>query len=188
MYKPASKAFPRIKSSQHTQISNWVTLVENRVLQSAQDDVAYYHSFVTADYVSILAIANDGRIPLVRQFRPALNSVTLEFPGGMRDGDEEPRTCAIRELAEEVGLEAASIEPLADFFPNSGRLGNRMWTFFTRNAAPVPGWRPESGVDSLMVSVPELFDLALAGKFDHGPHLAMLGMAVIKGLLTPPIG
>ncbi len=63
-----------------------------------------------------------------------------------------------------------------------------MWTFFTRSAAPVPGWRPESGVDCLTVSVPELFDLALAGKFDHGPHLAMLGMAVIKGLLTPPIG
>jgi hypothetical protein len=37
-----------------------------------------------------------------------------------------------------------------------------------------------------MVTVAELHALALDGSFDHAPHLAMLGMAVMRGWLPPP--
>jgi len=178
--------FPRIASSQSTRLSNWVTLVENRVVAAPQDEGAIYHSVDTMDYVSVLAVTADGRLPLVRQFRPAVRRFTLEFPGGMRDGDEAPETCAIRELAEEAGLAVTSVETLATMIPESGRLGNRMWTFFARNAAPIPDWRPETGVDHVMVSVGDLFAAALDGSFDHAPHIAMLGMAVIRGWLPRP--
>ena len=149
--------FPRIASSRNTRLSNWVTLVENRVVASPQEEEAVYHSIDTMDYVSVLALTADHRVPLVRQFRPAVRRFTLEFPGGMRDGDEAPETCAIRELAEEAGLAISSAQPLATFIPESGRLGNRMWTFFARNAVPIPAWRPESGVENMMVSVEDLF-------------------------------
>jgi ADP-ribose pyrophosphatase len=188
MNEAPSDRFPRIASSRTTRLSEWVTLVENRVVASAQEAGAIYHSFATADYISILVIAPDGRVPLVRQFRPALDRFTLEFPGGMRDGEEEPLACAIRELAEEAGLAVATVQPLALFHPDSGRLGNRMWTFFARDAMPIPEWRPEPGIECLMVDIDALFALALDGKFDHGPHLAMLGMATMKGLLSAPRG
>jgi ADP-ribose pyrophosphatase len=178
-----AKGFPRIASSRRTVLSEWVTLVENRVVASADDAGAIYHSIATADYVSVLAVTPDGRIPLVRQFRPALDRVTLEFPGGLRDGGEEPVACAVRELAEEVGLKVATAQPLALFHPDSGRLGNRMWTFFARDATPIPGWQPETGVEHLVVGVDELYARAMDGSFDHGPHLAMLGMATIRGWL-----
>ena len=119
----------------------------------------------------------------MRQFRPALDRFTLEFPGGLRDGEEEPAACAVRELAEEVGLKVATALPLALFHPDSGRLGNRMWTFFARDAKPIPHWKPEPGIEHLMVGIEELYGLAIDGSFDHGPHLAMLGMATMKGLL-----
>src|ERR1700722_1882387 len=118
--------FPRIASSTSTRLSDWVTLVENRVVVSPQDGGSTYLSIDTMDYVSVLAVTADGRVPLVRQFRPAVRRFTLEFPGGMRDGDEAPQTSAIRELAEEAGLAVSSIQPLATFIPESGRLGNRM--------------------------------------------------------------
>jgi ADP-ribose pyrophosphatase len=171
---------PRIASSKSTRLSNWVTLVENRVVGSALDEGAIYHSIDTMDYISVLAVMADRRVPLVRQFRPAVRRFTLEFPGGMRDGDEAPEATAIRELAEETGLAVSSIEPLATFIPESGRLGNRMWTFFARDAVPITDWRPESDVAPMMVSVADLFARALDGSFDHAPHLAMLGMAVIR--------
>jgi ADP-ribose pyrophosphatase len=178
--------FPRIASSRSTRLSNWVTLVENRVVASPQDQGAIYHSIDTMDYVSVLAVTTDHRVPLVRQFRPAVRRVTLEFPGGMRDGDEAPEACAIRELAEEVGLAVSSVRPLATMIPESGRLGNRMWTYFAGEAASIPGWRPESGVEHVTVSIEELFERAFDGSFDHAPHVAMLGMAVMRGWLPPP--
>jgi ADP-ribose pyrophosphatase len=179
-------AFPRIASSQSTRLSPWVTLVENRVVVAPDDKGAIYHSIDTMDYVSVLAVTADGRIPIVRQFRSAVRRFTLEFPGGMRDGDEAPEACAIRELAEEVGLAVSRVRTLAEMIPESGRLGNRMWTYFAPGAVAVPGWRPESEVEHRMVTVAELHALALEGAFDHAPHLAMLGMAVMRGWLPPP--
>jgi ADP-ribose pyrophosphatase len=183
MDETAAKGFPRIASSRKTVLSEWATLIENRVVTSSDDAGAVYHSIATADYVSILVVTPDGRIPLVRQFRPALDRITFEFPGGLRDGEEAPAACAVRELAEEVGLEVAIAQPLARFHPDSGRLANRMWAFFASNATPIPGWRPEAGVERTMVGIDELYALAIDGSFDHGPHLAMLGIATIKGLL-----
>jgi ADP-ribose pyrophosphatase len=179
-------SFPRIASSQSTRLSPWVTLVENRVVAAPDDGGAVYHSIDTMDYVSVLAVTADGRIPIVRQFRPAVRRFTLEFPGGLRDGDEAPEACAIRELAEEVGLAASRMRPLATMIPDSGRLGNRMWTFFAPDVVPVLDWRPEVEVEHRMVTVAELRALALDGSFDHAPHVAMLGMAVMRGWLAPP--
>jgi ADP-ribose pyrophosphatase len=179
-------AFPRIASSQSTRLSPWVSLVENRVVAAPDDAGAVYHSIDTMDYVSVLAVTADGRIPIVRQFRPAVRRFTLEFPGGLRDGDEAPEACAIRELAEEVGLAASQMRPLVTMIPDSGRLGNRMWTFFAPDAAPVPDWRPEVEVEHRMVTIAGLHALALDGSFDHAPHVAMLGMAVMRGWLPPP--
>jgi ADP-ribose pyrophosphatase len=179
-------AFPRIAASQSTRLSPWVSIVENRVVSAPDDNGAIYHSIDTTDYVSVLAMTADRRVPLVRQFRPAVRRFTLEFPGGMRDGEEAPETCAIRELAEEVGLAAPRLQTLAALLPDSGRLGNRMWTYFARDAVPIPDWHPETGVEHMMVSIAELHALALDGSFDHAPHVAMLGVAVIRGWLPPP--
>jgi ADP-ribose pyrophosphatase len=181
-----SISYPRISSSRKTRLSEWVSIVENRVVTSPRDEGAVYHSVATADYVSVLALTPDGRVPVVRQFRPAVDRFTLEFPGGMRDDDEAPDVCARRELAEETGLEVTTLQHLATFLPDSGRLGNRMWTYFARDAAAIPGWVPEAGVAFVMMSLDELFTRAHDGSFDHGPHLAMLGMAVINGLLPAP--
>jgi ADP-ribose pyrophosphatase len=178
--------YPRIASSQSTRLSPWVTLVENRVVADPDDNGAVYHSIDTMDYVSVLTVTADGRIPVVRQFRPAVRRFTLEFPGGLRDGDEAPEMCAIRELAEEVGLVVSQVRSLATMLPDSGRLGNRMWTFFAPDAVPLPDWRPETGVEHMMVTIAELHARALDGSFDHAPHVAMLGMAVMRGWLAPP--
>lgn len=56
--------------------------------------------------VAIVALTNDGRICLVRQFRPALGRVTVEVPAGKLDPGEDPLECAQRELREETGMEA----------------------------------------------------------------------------------
>ena len=94
-----------------------------------------YHSLRQADYVSVLAVTDDGRVPLVRQYRPALEKFTLGLLGRLRDGDEAPERAALRELGEEMGLQTISA-PSAQGCraPETGRLENRLWGFMVRSA------------------------------------------------------
>jgi ADP-ribose pyrophosphatase len=57
------------------------------------------------DGVCVLAVMEDGTVPLVRQFRQAVDRVLLELPAGVREIDEPPLEAARRELSEEVGAQ-----------------------------------------------------------------------------------
>lgn len=56
--------------------------------------------------VVILAMMDDGKFLLERQFRYPLNRVFIEFPAGKIDPQEDPLECAKRELREETGYTA----------------------------------------------------------------------------------
>lgn len=60
--------------------------------------------------VGIVAVTTDDQILLVRQFRPGPGRVLLELPGGMVEEDEEIERAARRELLEETGYAAESVE------------------------------------------------------------------------------
>lgn len=53
---------------------------------------------------AVVAVREDGKILMVRQYRPALERETLEIPAGARDSvTEDTMVCAARELEEETG-------------------------------------------------------------------------------------
>ena len=53
---------------------------------------------------AVVGVLEDGRILMVRQYRPALNRYTLEIPAGARDSvEEDPKDTANREIIEEIG-------------------------------------------------------------------------------------
>ncbi len=61
------------------------------------------------DWVNIIALTpNESALVLLRQFRPGVDAICLEIPGGMIDEGEEPLAAAKRELVEETGYEASS--------------------------------------------------------------------------------
>ena len=62
---------------------------------------------------AILPVLPDGRILMVRQYRNALDRITLEIPAGARDSvTEDTAVCARRELKEETGYSCGKIEKL----------------------------------------------------------------------------
>ena len=92
----------RILKRERIRLSDWVTIVARTV--AYPDGPEIYHALEQTDYITALAFAPDGRIPLVRQYRPALERVTWELPGGLLDAGEYPMACAARELVEEAGF------------------------------------------------------------------------------------
>lgn len=62
---------------------------------------------------AVVAVNNNGKLLMVRQYRNALDRFTLELPAGKLDAPDEPTIeCAIRELEEEAGYRAANMDYL----------------------------------------------------------------------------
>ncbi len=62
---------------------------------------------------AVVAVKEDGRLLMVRQYRNALNRETLEIPaGGLNGADEPTDIAAARELEEEAGYTAGKLELL----------------------------------------------------------------------------
>lgn len=82
------------------------TIVEfNRDTMKLPDGQTEYFDFIYhKGAAAVLPVLDDGRILMVRQYRNAIDSYTLEIPAGGKNGaDEPPLDCAHRELEEETG-------------------------------------------------------------------------------------
>ena len=76
------------------------------------------------DWVNVLALTDDGRMLLVRQFRFGIHDFTLEIPGGVIETGEDPVTAGVRELREETGYAGRSARLLAQVRPNPAIQAN----------------------------------------------------------------
>lgn len=71
--------------------------------------------------VSVVAVDDEQRIFLVRQYRAPIDADLWEIPAGKKDVEgEEPIVCAARELREEVGMVADHMEHLIDLHHSPG--------------------------------------------------------------------
>ena len=62
--------------------------------------------------VAIVPILPDGKMVFVRQYRYPVKKILYELPAGKLDSGEAPEHCALRELKEETGYMAKSLEKL----------------------------------------------------------------------------
>ena len=177
-------AQPTVLDRSDRPLSRWTTLVTRGVSVPGVEERQEFHSLAQADYVSILAVTPSGRIPLVRQFRPAVEKITLELPGGLLDEGELPAVTAERELFEETGFRLASPPRLLGrLCPDTGRLENGFWCFFAEiKEITDPAWRAERNVEPLLMGRLELRQAILDGQFDHALHIALVSMAIVHSL------
>ncbi|WP_170145745.1 NUDIX hydrolase [Rhodoplanes elegans] len=180
MHQPLPR--PEIVAISEIKNSPWVVTRQKSIRFAGRAGIHDYHSFAQADYVSSLVVAEDGTIPLVEQYRPAVEKFTLELPGGLHDTAGIPAEAAVRELREETGLTAVAPPiPLGNLMPDSGRLENRLWGFFINAGARANDWNPEDGIVTHFVSKRQLRELIASGEFDHALHIALIGLAVMYG-------
>lgn len=70
--------------------------------------------------VAILAITPENKIIMVEQYRKALERSIIEVPAGKLEKGESPETTAMRELEEETGFSADSLELIQSFSTSPG--------------------------------------------------------------------
>jgi ADP-ribose pyrophosphatase len=92
--------------------------------------------------VAALPVFDDGRVLLVRQYRYPVDERVWELPAGRLDPGETPEKGVLRELEEEVGLRAATLETICTFYTTPGFCDERMFLFRASALTAVPP-RPE---------------------------------------------
>lgn len=89
--------------------------------------------------VGIVAIDEEGRVLLIRQYRHPTGRELWEVPAGLRDVAGEPLIkTAQRELLEEAGYQAAHWQVLADFFTSPGISSERLRVYLARGLTRIP--------------------------------------------------
>ena len=69
---------------------------------------------------AVVPLKEDGTVVMIRQFRHAAGGFIYEIPAGTLHAGEDPVACAARELEEEIGYRAGSLEHLTSILPAPG--------------------------------------------------------------------
>lgn len=145
-----------------------------RVWNVISDTFDFAGAVLTRDYiahpgaVAVIAINDAQEILMIRQYRRPVGTFLWELPAGLRDvSGESMESAALRELAEETGYVASSIEHLITFHPSPGGNSESISIFFAQGLCAIdydyertgeevdlqPTWVPLSeAVDSVMAS------------------------------------
>jgi 8-oxo-dGTP pyrophosphatase MutT (NUDIX family) len=173
--------WPKIKSRRTIDISPWMKVIEREVEFAPGRPSELYHAVGQQDYIAVVAVTPDGLIPIVRQYRPALERFTWELPAGLVDeGEEAAETCR-RELMEETGFPAKTVHALGQYAPCTARLSNRVHSFFVATGPRAEGQTTEEGIEVRLVTPEELAGLIRSGEFVLQLHIGALFLAGIRG-------
>jgi 8-oxo-dGTP pyrophosphatase MutT (NUDIX family) len=109
---------------------------------------------------AVAICAFDGtNVFFIRQWRAPLDRAILELPAGTRDvADEDPAETARRELEEEVGLAAGSIEPLCATWNSPGWCDQETIVFLATDLTEVerrPNGIEEEAIEVVTLSMDE---------------------------------
>lgn len=137
--------------------------------------------------VGVVALAADGTVVLVNQYRAPVDGFVLEIPAGMRDIDEEPPlVTAQRELEEEVGYRATGWRELGSILSTAGVSNGVVQLFLATGLTSVgatPHGPEEETMDVLHVPFPEAIHMCMDDRITDSKSVGgLLRAARVLGL------
>ncbi|MBI5614604.1 NUDIX hydrolase [Candidatus Gottesmanbacteria bacterium] len=163
-------------SSKIVYSSPYLSLREDRVIQPDGNE-GIYNVLERQPFVAVLVLEDDN-IYLVSQFRYPINQRSLEIPEGAMEENEKPEDTALRELREEVGKNAMSLESLGSLYIGPGLTSQKLYVFVARDLMDCNTKRELTEKDMEIVKIPfrEFEDLIKDGKIFDAPTVASYGL------------
>ena len=132
--------------------------------------------------VAVVAVRDDGRIALVRQYRYPVDEALWELPAGRLDGGESPEEAAQRELQEEIGHRASELRRIAFFYTTPGFCDEAMHVFRATSLTPsVAKGDEDEQIEVRDFSLPEVDAMIAKGEIREGKTLVALLLELRRG-------
>jgi ADP-ribose pyrophosphatase len=135
-----------------------------------KNEVHGFYCINPSNWVNVIPVTDDGQVVLIEQYRPGLEEVTLEIPGGVIDAtDASSLIAAERELLEETGYRAKEIVFLGRNHPNPAIQNNYCDTYLAKNAKRIcdPPFDGTEEIETHMVPLTDVPRLIKGGKITH---------------------
>lgn len=132
---------------------------------------------------AVVPVRDDGKILMVRQYRPAIERMTLEIPAGSRDSvTEDTRVCAARELEEETGYKSDDLSLLIQLKTTVAFCNEFIDVYLARNLRRGEQHLDEGEyIDVEAHDIDELMDMVYAGKLQDAKTVS--GLLAYRNLL-----
>lgn len=122
-----------ILSSEYLFQDMWFKVRRDKCRTPGGKLVEPYYVYEFPTWVTALALTEDGKVIMERQYRHALGEVCIEIPGGCVDDTDPSLEAAIRrELKEETGYVFGEVEYLGKISANPSTNNNLMHMFLAR--------------------------------------------------------
>ena len=126
----------------------------------------------------IVPIFDDGTVALVRQYRHPAVRYLLEAPAGTLAKGERPEIGAARELKEELGLVAAQLEKLSEFFVSPGFCEEKMWVYLaTELSEGEQALEDDEIIDVVRLPIAEALEMITSGEIEDAKTIIGLMLA-----------
>jgi ADP-ribose pyrophosphatase len=125
---------------------------------------------------AVVPVDDDGRVVMIRQYRHATSGYLLEVPAGTLDHPgEAPEACALRELEEETGYRAATLDPLGWIWTTPGFTNEKIWLYRATGLTPVRSAHESDEVITVeRVPLDEAVKKALSGEITDAKSVCAL--------------
>ena len=156
-------------------------IFKGRILEFYNDDVLCANNVVTTrEYIKhpggvcILGFI-DGKIPLVKQYRYALQKELLELPAGKLEKGENPEVGAIREYEEEVGYKVLEIQKLGSIIPTCGYSNEVIHLFYAKKLQKThTNFDIDESIDICLYPLDEVLKMIDDGKIIDAKTIAVI--------------
>ena len=151
-------------SSQYVFKSRWFSVRQDGVALPSGQQITFT-MIENPGFAMTVPLLDDGRVVLERVYRYNLQDYSLECPAGALDGDD-PETGARRELREETGYVARSLQRLGSFNGSTGISDERFHLFLATGLEQTGETLrdPTEQIELVLVPLDEAVELAVSGE------------------------